>query len=58
MSSKEAKAALKVQDCDLMHIRTSGKLNFVKNGNAFMYSKESIEKFIREEGTKQGGGLP
>jgi hypothetical protein len=46
LSSKEAKAVLKVQDCDLMHIRISGKLKFVKNGNAFLYSKESIAQFL------------
>jgi hypothetical protein len=46
LTSKEAKAALKVQDCDLAHIRNAGKLQFSKKGNAFMYSKKSIENFI------------
>jgi hypothetical protein len=46
LNSKEAKAVLKVQDCDLAHIRNAGKLKFEKKGNAFMYSKESIEEFI------------
>ena len=45
LTSKQAKAELKVQDCDLAHIRNEGKLNFTKNGNAFMYSKESIDDF-------------
>ena len=45
LNSKEAKTVLKIQDCDLMHLRTSGKLNFLKKGNAFMYSKESINDF-------------
>jgi hypothetical protein len=49
LSSKEAKAVLKVQDCDLMHIRTSGKLKFVKKGNAFMYSETSINKLKEKE---------
>jgi hypothetical protein len=44
LNSKEAKLALKVQDCDLAHIRGSGKLKFVKKGNAFMYSKECVNK--------------
>ena len=44
LTSKEAKAALKVQDCDLGHIRNAGKLNFTKNGNAFMYSKDLTGK--------------
>ena len=44
LTSKEAKAALKVQDCDLAHIRNAGKLEFTKKGNAYLYSKESIER--------------
>lgn len=48
-SSKEAKAVLKVQDCDLEHIRTSGKLKFVKKGNAFMYSAKSVDEFKAKE---------
>ena len=44
LTSKEAKAELKVQDCDLAHIRNAGKLQFTKKGNAYLYSKESIEK--------------
>jgi hypothetical protein len=44
LTSKEAKAELKVQDCDLAHIRNAGKLQFTKKGNAFLYSKESVKK--------------
>ncbi|WP_018014684.1 hypothetical protein [Teredinibacter turnerae] len=36
-SSKEAKKALKVSDCELMHMRLSGKLEFKKSGNAYFY---------------------
>lgn len=45
LTSKEAKAALKVQDCDLAHIRNAGKLKFTKIGNAFMYSEKSLQEF-------------
>lgn len=45
LTSKEAKKELKVQDCDLAHIRNSGKLQFTKKGNSYLYSKESIEKY-------------
>lgn len=45
LTSKEAKAMLKVQDCDLAHIRNSGKLKFTKKGNSYLYLKESIEKY-------------
>jgi hypothetical protein len=44
-SSKEVKKILKIKDCDLAHIRNSGKLLFTKKGNAFMYSKESVDDF-------------
>jgi hypothetical protein len=44
LTSKEAKVELKVQDCDLAHIRNAGKLEFTKKGNAYLYSKESIER--------------
>ena len=48
LTSKEAKALLKVQYCDLMHLRTSGKLKFTKKGNAFLYIRKSIEEFLNE----------
>jgi hypothetical protein len=44
LSSKETKMELKLHDCDLAHIRNSGKLQFTKKGNAYLYSKESIEE--------------
>lgn len=44
LTSKEAKKELKVQDCDLAHIRNSGKLQFTKKGNSYLYLKESIEE--------------
>ena len=50
LTSKEAKAALKVQDCDLAHIRNAGKLEFTKKGNAYLYSKESIERLKTKQG--------
>jgi hypothetical protein len=45
LTSKEAKKELKVQDCDLAHIRNSGNLQFTKKGNSYLYLKESIEKY-------------
>ena len=45
LTSKEAKKELKVQDCDIAHIRNSGKLQFTKKGNSYLYLKESIEKY-------------
>jgi hypothetical protein len=46
LTSKEAKKELKVQDCELAHIRNSGKLKFTKKSNSYLYFKESIEEFI------------
>lgn len=37
LSSIEAKKELKVQDCDLARIRNSGKLQFTKRGNSYLY---------------------
>lgn len=50
LTSKEAKSELKVQDCDLAHIRNTGKLQFTKKGNAYFYSKESIERLKIRQG--------
>jgi hypothetical protein len=36
-SSKEFKQLLDVSDCDLMHMRVSGELKFIKKGSAFLY---------------------
>jgi hypothetical protein len=36
-SSKEFKQLLGVSDCELMHMRVSGKLKFIKKGNTFLY---------------------
>ncbi len=45
LTSKETKKELKVQDCDLAHIRNSGNLQFAKKGNSYLYLKESIDKY-------------
>jgi hypothetical protein len=37
-SSTEMKKLLKNSDCELMHLRTSGKLKYQRSGNAFLYS--------------------
>jgi hypothetical protein len=45
LTSKEAKKELKIKDCDLAHIRISGKLKYTKKGNAFLYLKDSIDEY-------------
>ena len=37
-TSREMKAILKVSDCELMHMRTSGHLAFNKKGNSYFYA--------------------
>ena len=44
LKSREATKELKVSDCDLMHLREAGKLEYKKDKNAFLYSKTSIER--------------
>jgi len=44
LTSKEAKAKLRVSSCQLMHLREGGHVRFQKNGNAFLYSKEDVER--------------
>lgn len=36
-SSTETKKALKIGDCDLMHMRLAGKLEFEKRGRGYLY---------------------
>jgi hypothetical protein len=37
-STKETKSFLKISDCKLMHLRLEGKIEFKKEGRAFLYS--------------------
>lgn len=36
--------ALKVDSCELMHLRVAGKLKFEKKGNAYMYNSADINR--------------
>jgi hypothetical protein len=48
VSSKEAMKKAKIKSCDLMHYRVQGKLDFMKVGNAYLYSEESINKLKKD----------
>jgi hypothetical protein len=52
LTSKETKLELKIQDCELAHIRQFGHLKFTKKGNAFLYSKESVDSYLIKQSTK------
>ena len=41
-NSKETMKNLKVSSCELMHLRVSGKLRFMKKGNSYFYKKDSF----------------
>lgn len=43
LSSKETQKVANIKGCDLMHYRIQGKLEFEKRGNAYFYSKKSVE---------------
>ena len=49
LSSKDAVKKAKIKDCDLMHYRVQGKLEFEKRGNAYFYSDESIQKIKKSK---------
>jgi hypothetical protein len=42
-TSKETKKLLKISDCKLAHLRVEGKLEFIKEGNRFMYLIEKMK---------------
>jgi len=44
ISSKKVKSLTKIKGCDLFHYRTKGKFEFKKRGNAYFYSKKSVEE--------------
>lgn len=46
-SSKEFKQLLGVSDCELMHLRVSGKLRFVKKGNSFLYQLDDKNLLLK-----------
>mgnify|MGYP000517389115 CR=1 FL=1 len=46
-SSKDFKQLLGVSDCELMHMRVSGKLKFVKEGNAFLYKLHDKQLLLK-----------
>ena len=48
LTSKEVKERYKISDCNLMHARELGMLEFYKKGNAFLYKIESLESFIKK----------
>jgi hypothetical protein len=44
LKSNEVKKELKMSDCDLAHLRQAGFLGFTKQGNAFLYNSNDVNK--------------
>ncbi|WP_408033115.1 hypothetical protein [Tenacibaculum xiamenense] len=40
LNSKETRKKLKISSCQLMHLRTEGKIEFIKKGNAYFYKSK------------------
>ena len=48
LASREARGRLHVSACHLMHLRLEGRVQHRKQGNAFLYSAEDIERLLQE----------
>ena len=48
LDSKAACKELHVSDCDLSHIRESGKVRFAKIKNAYLYMNKDLQKLKGE----------
>ena len=44
LSSSEAREKLRISSCALMHLREAGHLRFKKQGNAFLYASQYVER--------------
>jgi hypothetical protein len=47
--TKEVKSTLGVRDCDVMHLRQAGKIEYVKNGNSFWYLRADVDKLVKDQ---------
>ena len=48
LTSDEARRALRISSCELMHLRLAGKLRFSKKGNSFFYKKDDVQKVLKK----------
>ena len=49
LRSNQVRKILKISSCELMHFRESGKLKFIRQGNAYLYYKSAINKLKQKE---------
>jgi hypothetical protein len=50
MPSVEARQRLRVSTCHLMHLRVEGTLRHRKDGNAYLYAADDVERLLRARG--------
>ena len=48
LTSNRVRKSLKISSCTLAHLREAGRLQFIKKGNAFLYSKNDVEAMISQ----------
>jgi len=56
LRADEARRMLRGSSCDLMHLREAGKLRFEKQGNAFFYAADDVEREAAKRGAAISGG--
>jgi hypothetical protein len=45
LTAKEVKTPLKISDCELMHLRLEGKIEFKKEGRSFLYTINNLTRY-------------
>jgi hypothetical protein len=49
MPTKAVKDTVKIRGCDVMHLRESGQIAFIKKGNSFWYLRSDVEKLMKDK---------
>ena len=52
LTSTEARQALRISSCHLMHFREGGQLKFQKKGNSFLYAERDVLRLKIEQSRK------
>jgi hypothetical protein len=44
LKSGDVQKELKIDSCELMHLRVDGELSFKKEGNAYLYERKDVDR--------------
>lgn len=55
LTSDQVRKRLKISTCDLAHLRQGGKLRFRKQGNAYLYCPNDVDKVSQVTRAVAGG---